>query len=501
MTPGGLARPRHLLAALAILTGSVAAAIAVTASSRVQALVAGTAFTVMCIAIVIWRGFRNGRRDLFAPPVLIAGYLALGIGIKGLSDLLSGTSKIQGLLDPTDAAFAGLMTMVFLQTTLAIGAFAVGDSLGARHRRVGEPYSVPGPPLPAEGVRWALGLSLSMTAVGIAVLVGRLGVRLVQDPTFVATEGTIGLFWIYPLLFASLGGWALVIISRWTAGQGASTSRLVAFAATTLTVYFLTTSKTSLILAALYLIVGHHYTVRPARIAHLVLVSCGFLLMLPLLYLHRIYGFTLELFQFVTLGTAGEGFNFLLGRSYLADSFASVLYQTPRLYPFRYGATWLELFYFWIPRGLWPDKPLTESLSFGATYLSSFHQTGASFYAPTLMGDAYLNFGTVGVGAVFLLAGFGLRVVYDRLIGARPHPEGVVLYSLLAYWIAVGAEQSLAVVGELALSYLAPVVFLVIVARRAPFHTASPPKGGVSGPAVPPPIRAMPSRGDRRGNE
>ncbi len=401
-----------------------------------------------------------------SPPVLLTAYLALGIGIKGVTDLLSGTSKIEGLFDPTDTQFADLMTVVFLQTGLAIAAFLLGDALAGRRSGPAVPYRTPAPLLPARGVQAALALSLCMTGLGIAVLVAKLGMALLLDPSFVSTGGTVGLFWLYPLMYASIGGWALLIVNRWSAGHGAGPLAVLGLTLTATAVYLLTSSKAAIVVAVLYLMVGHHYAVRPARLGQLILAGVGFLLLLPLFYLHRAYGFSVTFLRYLTFENAISGMNILVGRSYLADSFAAVLHHTPRIYPFRLGATWLELFYFWIPRGFWPGKPLSLSLSFGPTYLSSYPQVGGAFYSPTLMGDAYLNLGTFGVVLVFLGMGFGLRWLYDRWIGRAPKPEGIVLYGLLVYWIAIGSEQSVAVITELALSYIVPVALLAFVARN-----------------------------------
>lgn len=459
-------RSRSSALTTAIVLGSVGVALAVTASSRSQALITGIAFTAACLAIAAWRGLRHNRRDLFSPPVLLTAYLALGIGIKGVTDLLSGTSKIEGLFDPTSTQFADLLTVVFLQTGLAIAAFLLGDALARRRSSPPTPYTCPAPLLPERGVQAALALSLCMTGLGVAVLVAKLGMALLLDPSFVSTGGTVGLFWLYPLMYASIGGWALLIVNRWSAGGGAGVLRVIGMMATATLVYLLTSSKAALVVAVLYLMVGHHYAVRPARLGQLVLAAVGFLLLLPLFYLHRAYGFSATFLRYLTFENTISGVNILVGRSYLADSFAAVIHHTPRIYPFRFGATWLELFYFWIPRGIWPAKPLSLSLSFGPTYLSSYPQVGGAFYSPTMMGDAYLNFGTIGIVLVFLCAGFGLRWLYDRWIGRAPRPEGIVLYGLLVYWIAIGAEQSVAVITELALSYVAPVALLAFVARH-----------------------------------
>jgi hypothetical protein len=432
---------------------------------RLQAISFGLVFVGLCAVILTFESFRNGRRDLFSPLSLITAYHAIGFGLKGVVDLMTGQSKIAHALDPTSAQFANLMIEVFAYASLGLISLVAGDRLARRHEktRVLETPTPLGSPM---AVRTAVALGIGLSLIGMSVLVARFGSVVFTNPSFIAVEGTIGLFWLYPLMYASLYGWAIAIANRWAQGLPATRWRIAIMLITSALVYSVTSSKASLVSAVLILIVAGHRTVRPVRMSVLFALGAAFLVALPLLYLHREYGFTAESLSRITPGMVLIGAQIFLGRSYLADAFGSVLLYSPRVYPYRFGAPWLELFYFWIPRSWWPNKPLSQSLEFGHTYMSSYFQRQDSFLAPSLLGDAYLNLGPVGILLVFGLAGYLLRRWYYVMCGPKARIELVVVYGVSAYWIAIASEQSLSVFVTLSLSYVAVAGVLAVVARR-----------------------------------
>jgi len=445
--------------------GIVAALFALVAaeSPRAVAITTGSILVAVCLAGVLHHGSAQGRRHLFSPPVLILGYITIGIGVKGLTDLFTAETKISGVVDPTGPDFAWLLNSVFLHTLLGVLALLLGYRLAAPARR-GAPCT-PAPALDPARLRVALGVAVAITIAAVAIFVSRLGMVILTDPGFVAVEGTFGLFWLYPLMYVSIFAWGLPIVNDWAAGRRARRWHLAGLCLTSALVYTLTSSKAALITAVLLLVVCRHYALRPVRMWTVAFLVTAFLLMLPVLYLHRAVGVSPELITRLDWRTLTAGLQIFLSRAYLADSFGAVLLHTPRVYPYRYGAPWLELFYFWIPRAWWPAKPVTFSIGFGETYFSSYEQGRLSFISPTLTGDAYINFGTVGIALVFLLIGVLLRRWYELTVGDRPRPETLLLYAASVYHIASLPEQTVAITGSLFLSYLGPVALLVLLAR------------------------------------
>jgi hypothetical protein len=361
------------------------------------------------------------------------------------------------------------MLQVYGYAIVGLISLVLGDRLARRHETDGDENLIP-QALPARGVTAAVIVGMCLTLGAVSVLVARFGSVVFTDPSFIAVRGTFGLFWLYPLMHAAVYAWAFVPANQWASGQPARRAHIAALMGVAAVVYAVTSSKAILVIAMLLLVVTYHRVKNPVRVSVLLGLAAAFLLALPLLYLHRQSGFTLEALTHLTPTMAFAGAQIFLGRAYLADSFGAVLLYTPRVYPFRLGSNWLELFYFWIPRSIWPEKPLSLSLEFGNTYLSSHFERRESYFSPTLLGDAYMNFGGFGIVIVYFVLGYLLRRWYRWAYGPSARPETIVLYAISAYTIGVGAEQSLAVDATLAISYLGVGALLAAIARYGPVY-------------------------------
>lgn len=448
-----------------LVLGAGGAILALLAVGRPRLLAAeiGSLFCLLCVVVIWKRGFAQGRQGLFSPVVLLTAYMLLGFGIRGLTTVFGAGNKLEGAIDPTSPEFLWIYAEVFLYATLGLLALLVGDAIGRRLRRESDGVESP---RPAGSGKPAITAGLLLGSLGAAVLVAKLGIRLITDPSFVATSGTAGLFWVYPLLSAPLYGFVYRIAVAYRRGEPVPRLALAGLVLSGIAIYILTSSKAAILNSVILLLVARHFLVGPVRLRALVLPALAFVIVLPMLYLHREYGLTPELVARLDPQMIMAGFGILLNRSYLADSFAAVIHYTPQPYDYMLGSGWLEVFYFWVPRGLWPDKPVSYSLTFAQTYLSSLNESQGSFFSPTLLGDAYLNFGPIGVPLLMLALGVALRLWYDRLT-ARRSAAGVVVYAASLYWIAMAPEQALQVFLELVISYVA-IAWVVTVIGRSP---------------------------------
>ena len=191
----------------ALLAGLVGAGLAAAGVGRplLLATLTGLLFCALCLIVVFRRGLADGRRHLFSPVVLLSGYLLLGIGVRGLTTLAGGANKIEGGVDPTSAEFHWLYTSVFLYAFLGLAAFLLGDAVAAR---LLPPSRSPMDPGTRSYPRRAILAGLGLGVFAALILIARLGTTILRDPAFVATTGTFGLFWLYPLLSAPLYGLA-----------------------------------------------------------------------------------------------------------------------------------------------------------------------------------------------------------------------------------------------------------------------------------------------------
>jgi hypothetical protein len=95
-------------------------------------------------------------------------------------------------------------------------------------------------------------------------------------------------------------------------------------------------------------------------------------------------------------------------------SVAAIVRDTPSVYDFEYGRTYLGIILFPIPRLLWPDKPtLTIALETTPRYFPESDPYNYASTPTTLFGEFYLNFGIAGCLLGMFLWGIYLKLLYS----------------------------------------------------------------------------------------
>ncbi|MBR8832746.1 MAG: O-antigen polysaccharide polymerase Wzy [Stigonema ocellatum SAG 48.90 = DSM 106950] len=118
----------------------------------------------------------------------------------------------------------------------------------------------------------------------------------------------------------------------------------------------------------------------------------------------------------------------LVGRSAHIVVFSDVMRKTPTIVPYWGGETYLPLFTSFIPRALWPDKPIEiVGNRFGRRYryLDRFDII-TSFNLPWIV-EMYVNFGTSGVLIGMSLVGLFLAFLDKKLNSQKMNSIEVVL--------------------------------------------------------------------------
>ena len=146
------------------------------------------------------------------------------------------------------------------------------------------------------------------------------------------------------------------------------------------------------------------------------------------------------------------------------NTFAAVIADTPRSQPYLYGESYLPLLTKFIPRFLWPGKPLEN---FGNVWANRYGYLGlnnvsTSFNLPW-MPEMYMNFGIFGISAVNFLVGilFALlaKAFWSRALDPSNFAFGMILGMPLFF-----VESNLSMLlGELIIL----VITLYIIGRLA----------------------------------
>ena len=139
-----------------------------------------------------------------------------------------------------------------------------------------------------------------------------------------------------------------------------------------------------------------------------------------------------------------------LARSAVVTSPAAVMRAVPRWVDYRYGGTITFSLLSFVPRVIWPDKPLmTTGKEFGRIFgLVNLVDVETSI-ACTLPGEMYWNFGVLGVVGWALFFGCAARWVYRRY-GEGGQGDGMrksLYVALLFPLVASEGQQALLMAG------------------------------------------------------
>jgi hypothetical protein len=134
-----------------------------------------------------------------------------------------------------------------------------------------------------------------------------------------------------------------------------------------------------------------------------------------------------------------------LARFDLVHKFAFVRAMTPAYIPYYKGDTYSYFLYSWIPRLLWPDKPLASNanLRIDVDYGFKYSWQGSTISIGQLP-EAYANFGIVGIAVVMAIQGAIFSVLNSVLNG--PQSEGgraIYLAVMVSFLNGIGSTASM----------------------------------------------------------
>lgn len=279
-------------------------------------------------------------------------------------------------------------------------------------------------------------LALFCAYVGVLLMIRFQGgfSQIGEDPAYVATEGTSGLFWVQALIFPAQ--WAFVVHAF--AYLQTKKFAYLKWALLSLPIFaidfLLSGSKAGILMPFFGLLIVWHYCFRRLRWKQTVYAGLLVLLVFAAGYSYRAGSFGQGMGQyFFSPLSLAETF---VGRNYGTDSFAVILDAFERnAEPKRWGSTFSDLLTWYIPRSWWPNKPKSYAVRFGEDFLPNAPQ--GVFYSPSLPGEFYLNFGKWGLFLGGFLFGYALRWLARNIL---LNIGRLILYSATALLFAAYAE-------------------------------------------------------------
>lgn len=139
-----------------------------------------------------------------------------------------------------------------------------------------------------------------------------------------------------------------------------------------------------------------------------------------------------------TPGSPGTVLQRTIYRFDLIHITSQVVDLTPKTIPHYGGSSYGYLFYGWIPRFVWPDKPIAQeaNVAFALDYgLLIESQTDTTRIGIGFLGEAYANFGQAGVIVVMFLIGAAFGIVNHIFNGPRSEGGRAVYMAVLAFYL------------------------------------------------------------------
>lgn len=385
-------------------------------------------FGLTCVPIIIDEG-RN-QRDWFAIIYLISVAYTLNFALRAFY-ILAYPESIRSTLIFGDTLNTVLGYVIAGIIFLFLGYYLpLGKKLAARF-----------PNLP---FRWptsvSLGKVITIYAIGFAA-------RWITSLRVAPVELSY-----YAIAFGQFTSYALAIaaIYAFMPGSGKGGWRLIIAVLLPFQVLYAMDwgrDKFSLIEPIVIILMCYHYLRRRLNIWSLAPVALLIItFVFPFMSLYRSQPLSLDaragIFQAGTAMIAldwSEYSNLLLesvmGRAHLLDSVALVVKYTSHIGGFLGAEDYLLIpVYAFLPRVVWPDKPIDRALSFGIDF---FAAGGSTYIGISNPGDLYRHLGVGGIlGGMFML-GLLYRFSYEYLIKIRLNASWSLRVPFLFFYIFV----------------------------------------------------------------
>lgn len=221
---------------------------------------------------------------------------------------------------------------------------------------------------------------------------------------------------------------------KWTLGTGIAVSVGTAV---------LTGGRAALLTGTLLpLFLLWHYLRRPIGLVGAVLAGvAGFTLLLVMGALLRDRAFAADgsdPWTFVSSRFADVGASMLGGVEAVPLDTLMVTYReiTTGSTPLQFGSTYLPIFSWPIPRGVWPEKPEGGGNAwFTSEFVPRFYGPNGVETSISLVGESFANFSWPGVIIAAAIVGLLLSMLYSRLRSGRTSSSSIVSYAIFSSYL------------------------------------------------------------------
>lgn len=399
-----------------------------------------------------------GPLSLFA---LFGVIFLIGFVFRGFDLVSGGPHHLRRAYDITTPGFPQVLTGSLLLAAIGFIALTLGHAIGPSRELLKDRLDAATQGLFSDSrAFWAV--------ITVFSLIGALGL-------FLDLRG--GRREFYPQALLSFGVAAAALLAvRWFTSPAERARTLLVWAAiaTIIGGYGVLVGMKVIFLSLLLPVaLGSHFFWRRLRWWHLILGLTIFAATFPFFYAVRNVGLTSsrlpdELKTYYALDRIAAPF---LGREYGLDATMLAVDYVQAGNPYFYGRTFQTLPTFFVPRALWPQKPV----SFGRVFNREVAKEGIfnpdTFLSPSVIGELYLILGVFAVFMGCLAIGMFQRLAQRTLLGVgQPTPVGLAMYSMLAIPLTQIVEGPVATHLEFAIINV--IIMMLAAATAAAFPIA-----------------------------
>ena len=410
--------------------------------------------------LVAWIVSLRLSRDPLGPLFLISGYCFLGIGVRGIA-VYEGWAVNRFNAPIGDD---GLVVEVFLAGALALISCTLGyaGSAGGTLSRKWQDWNWPTASWNPRIVNAYGVLSLGLGLASLYLLRSQFGdvVGFGTSPSIIASRVSKGgissteMLAFFPLFS---------VLLMWGRKELGSPGRLILLGNIGLVgAWFIIAGRKSLLFETIFgLFLLRHYLRKRLGGRVLVVLLVPMLILISVAFYWKAYGFRVHSIeeQYSSQSTANAVLDPLIERSYDFDSAIMILQKTRSINDYRLGSTFEDLLWFYVPRQLWPEKPVSFGFSFASEFLPGANLTES--YTPSMVGELYLDFGFLGIIFGFYFLGVLIRALHEALPGKSA--LSTVVYILVIFRLVNMIEGPITTHLELLLGELLPVILFALV--------------------------------------
>ena len=206
------------------------------------------------------------------------------------------------------------------------------------------------------------------------------------------------------------------------------------------------------------MLVIHHLLRRPVRPRTLGLIAAAGLLTFAVYYEYRNVtheGVEAGELRQMELGDFEVFYNGIIGhRNFdMMDNLLSIVHYTPERLPFLEGSSYLHFLVNMVPRKLWEGKPR----GVGSILAEQVYGWGFGGAPPGAIGEAYFNYGWIGIIPALFLLGLLARTVAAYAAANRRNPFAAMLLAASFVFVLMVVRGSFYKVGSTYTMRLAPM--------------------------------------------